>query len=167
MHFLLAYFWHVTDFHLDVNFTVAPDLIYETNDYFIGNYSYETCWGNASGIFGDYNCDASENLVISAIDFIKTHSENVLNPEDVSFVLWTGYASVLPTMLIFKWASEIALFKKNSKNCYSSQVCFKKAYLATLYLKNSFIIFHSKNVNLDPFSAMTLLMLITCSPINR
>ena len=87
---------------MDVNFTVAPNFIYEANDYFIGNYSYETCWGNASGIFGDYNCDASENLVISAIDFIKTHSENVLNPEDVSFVLWTGYVSVLPTMLVFK-----------------------------------------------------------------
>ena len=97
---------------MDVNFTVAPDFIYEANDYFIGNYSYEICWGNASGIFGDYNCDASENLVISAIDFIKTHSENVLNPEDVSFVLWTGYVSVLPIMLIFQWASEIALFKK-------------------------------------------------------
>ena len=108
---LLAYFWHVTDFHLDVNFTVAPDSIYEANDYFIGNYSYETCWGNASGIFGDYNCDASENLVISAIDFVKTHSENVLNPEDVSFVLWTGYVSMLPkTMLIFKWTSEINIY---------------------------------------------------------
>ena len=79
---------------MDVNFTVAPEFIYESNDYFIGNYSYETCWGNASGIFGDYNCDASENLVISAIDFIKTHSENFLNPEDVSFVLWTGYVSI-------------------------------------------------------------------------
>ena len=94
LYFSLAYFWHVTDFHLDVNFTAAPDSIYEANDYFIGNYSYETCWGNASGIFGDYNCDASENLVISAIDFIKTHSENVLNPEDVSFVLWTGLVRI-------------------------------------------------------------------------
>ena len=85
----VGYFWHVTDFHMDVNYTT--EVSNKNKDYFLGPYKYEICWDNrdnSNGKFGDYNCDASEILVDSAIDFIKTHSES-LNGK-VKFMIWTG-----------------------------------------------------------------------------
>jgi hypothetical protein len=69
-----------------MNFTVGYSNNFDSNDYFIGNYSYDICWGQASGIFGDYNCDASLDLMKSVAYFIKSHSI----PLNVNFIIWTG-----------------------------------------------------------------------------
>lgn len=74
-------FWHVTDFHLDVNYTTEGD-------------TASMCWKNKSparnnrngrpGVYGDYLCDAPIQLVLSAVDAMrKIHS----NPD---FIMWTG-----------------------------------------------------------------------------
>ncbi|XP_059090918.1 acid sphingomyelinase-like phosphodiesterase 3b isoform X2 [Tigriopus californicus] len=92
----IGYFWHVSDLHLDVNFTIQdPNVLLnvphsENNrDYYLGEYDYETCWEKGgSGKYGDYNCDSSLELVKSAMNFIKAHSDTLGN--DVKFILWTG-----------------------------------------------------------------------------
>ena len=86
---VLGYFWHVTDFHLDTNFTVGTEAEGGDKDYFIGDYAYEICWKKAAGIYGDYNCDSPKFLIKSAISFIKTKSVGL----NVKFVVWTGYSA--------------------------------------------------------------------------
>ena len=83
----IGYFWHVTDFHLDKNYSMTVKQKSSGKEYFLGDYAYEICWGKAGGKYGDYNCDASEELVKSAVDFVKAKSESLQN---VSFILWTG-----------------------------------------------------------------------------
>jgi len=85
----IGYFWHITDFHLDTNFSSNDNgkQLNDQRDYFIGDYAYDVCWGKAQGKFGDYNCDSSEELVKSATQFIKQYSEGLSN---VPFILWTG-----------------------------------------------------------------------------
>lgn len=91
----IGYFWHISDLHLDVNFTVQNEIInnipqpIKNRDYYLGEYDYETCWEKGgSGKFGDYNCDSSLELVKSAMNFVKTHSGKL--GSDVKFILWTG-----------------------------------------------------------------------------
>ena len=75
----------MTDFHLDLNFSTTAEN--SERNYFLGDYPYEICWGNATGEFGDYRCDSSEKLVQSAADFIRNHSKDIGN---VDFIIWTG-----------------------------------------------------------------------------
>ncbi|XP_042885095.1 acid sphingomyelinase-like phosphodiesterase 3b isoform X2 [Penaeus japonicus] len=78
----LGTFWHVSDFHLDVNYTADGDI---TN----------MCWKKTSqaaeggsatkpGAFGSYECDAPFKLVKSAVDAMKRIHPN---PD---FIMWTG-----------------------------------------------------------------------------
>nr|XP_027214042.1 acid sphingomyelinase-like phosphodiesterase 3b [Penaeus vannamei] len=80
----LGTFWHVSDFHLDVNYTAGD-----------GDKT-KMCWKKTGptggsgpdpsqpGTFGDYECDAPLALVESAVDAMKS-----LHP-DPDFILWTG-----------------------------------------------------------------------------
>ena len=93
-----GYFWHVTDFHLDTNYSttgakgqILRDEESLGREYFLGDYKYDTCWGRAQGQFGDYNCDSPMKLIKSAVNFVKNHSETITDG-DVKFVIWTGYA---------------------------------------------------------------------------
>lgn len=69
-------FWHVTDFHYDLNYTRNGD----PNDM---------CWGKSDatgdvGEFGNYSCDAPLSLLSSAVDAMVKFKAN---PD---FILWTG-----------------------------------------------------------------------------
>lgn len=69
-------FWHVTDFHYDLNYTTSGDI-------------NSMCWdtdddSGDAGEYGDYLCDAPMSLITSAVDaMVKFES----NPD---FILWTG-----------------------------------------------------------------------------
>lgn len=81
----IGYFWHITDIHYDVNYTMDGD-------------SRRMCWrtdsgGGGGGVnsrrpagrFGDYSCDSPWGLVESAARAMKSkHGDNI------EFVLWTG-----------------------------------------------------------------------------
>ena len=56
----LGYFWHITDFHLDTNFSSNDNgkQLNDQREYFIGDYAYDVCWGKAQGtvyILGQYS----------------------------------------------------------------------------------------------------------------
>lgn len=86
----------MADFHLDKNFTArgSPSLLKSNpneREYFLGEYKYDICWTNGGeGIYGDYDCDSSLELIHSAVDFIKTYSELEITDGTAEFVLWTG-----------------------------------------------------------------------------
>ena len=85
----------MADFHLDKNFTVKNSLIERGNsgnrEYFLGDYKYDICWENGGeGMFGDYDCDSSLELIDSAVTFIKTYTELEIHDGQAKFVLWTG-----------------------------------------------------------------------------
>ena len=47
----VGYFWHITDFHLDTNFSSNDHgKLNDQREYFIGDYAYDVCWGKAQGI---------------------------------------------------------------------------------------------------------------------
>ncbi|XP_054264443.1 acid sphingomyelinase-like phosphodiesterase 3b [Macrosteles quadrilineatus] len=74
----ISYFWHITDIHLDVDYSEKGD-------------PRKNCWHSRGGgrdtvgKFGHYSCDSPWSLVHSAAKLMKTRSA-----EDVEFVLWTG-----------------------------------------------------------------------------
>lgn len=75
----LGTFWHVSDFHLDVNYTAGDGDI------------TKMCWKKTGGSneaqpgrFGDYECDAPLDLVESAVDAMRRIHPN---PD---FIMWTG-----------------------------------------------------------------------------
>ncbi|XP_046392438.1 acid sphingomyelinase-like phosphodiesterase 3b [Ischnura elegans] len=78
----IGYFWHITDIHYDVNYTINGD-------------SRRMCWrpehGGVSslrrpaGKYGDYSCDSPWRLVESAARAMKS-----LHGDNIEFVLWTG-----------------------------------------------------------------------------
>ena len=73
---IAGYFWQVSDFHYDANYSIH------------GNPS-KMCHDNsgsssANGIYGNYNCDAPWLLVMSAVEGMKK-----LHPNP-DFILWTG-----------------------------------------------------------------------------
>ena len=48
--YILGYFWHITDFHLDTNFSSNVNgKLNDQREYFIGDYAYDVCWGKAQG----------------------------------------------------------------------------------------------------------------------
>ncbi|XP_046667203.1 acid sphingomyelinase-like phosphodiesterase 3b [Homalodisca vitripennis] len=75
----ISYFWHITDIHLDVDYSVKGD-------------PRRNCWRTEQSVnhetvgrYGNYNCDSPWALVQSAARTMKTK-----NGEDIEFVLWTG-----------------------------------------------------------------------------
>ncbi|MPC31100.1 Acid sphingomyelinase-like phosphodiesterase 3b [Portunus trituberculatus] len=69
-------FWHVTDFHYDLNYTTSGD-------------PKRMCWdtrfsSGSVGEFGDYDCDAPFPLLTSAVDAMKKFDG------EPDFILWTG-----------------------------------------------------------------------------
>ena len=85
-----AYFWHVSDFHLDTNYTTSSgdDVTLSSREYYIGDYEYDLCWAGQSGDigrFGNYDCDAPIALISSAVEFMSGYDE-----VQAQFVLWTG-----------------------------------------------------------------------------
>ena len=87
----LAYFWHVADFHLDLNYTNSGERL-EKRDYFLGDYDYETCWGSSNpGKFGNYQCDAPQALLDEVSSFISSLTANLTGENGAKpFILWTG-----------------------------------------------------------------------------
>ncbi|XP_063585679.1 acid sphingomyelinase-like phosphodiesterase 3b isoform X2 [Penaeus indicus] len=75
----LGTFWHVSDFHLDVNYTAGDGDVTKMCWKKAGGYT-----GAQPGIFGDYACDAPLKLVESAVDAMKRIHPN---PD---FIMWTG-----------------------------------------------------------------------------
>ena len=86
--FFSAYFWHVSDFHVDFNYSRGGGTNGMSSDreYYIGDYEYDRCWtGDAgAGSFGSYDCDAPTTLVESAINFMAGYETKA------EFVIWTG-----------------------------------------------------------------------------
>ncbi|XP_038222972.1 acid sphingomyelinase-like phosphodiesterase 3a [Zerene cesonia] len=78
----IGYFWHITDFHYDALYTPLGDKRKQcrrTNER--GTPGHH----GAIGRLGDYSCDSSLELIVSALRYMRTrHSENI------EYVLWTG-----------------------------------------------------------------------------
>ena len=75
MHFS-GFFWQVTDFHYDANYSAAGDpkaMCHQGNS---GNH--------VNSVFGNYLCDSPMKLIVSAITAMKTFRPN---PD---FIFWTG-----------------------------------------------------------------------------
>ncbi|XP_052775676.1 acid sphingomyelinase-like phosphodiesterase 3b [Mya arenaria] len=72
----VGYFWHVTDFHYDANYSAAGD---PTNMCHQGNGSHDNV-----GTYGNYMCDSPWNLITSAIQAMYK-----IKP-DPDFIIWTG-----------------------------------------------------------------------------
>lgn len=68
-----AYFWHITDFHLDLTYEPTETACY---------YKYEE---RTKTTFGDYGCDSSWALVESALRFMRTK-----RGDNVEYVIWSG-----------------------------------------------------------------------------
>ncbi|XP_076068763.1 acid sphingomyelinase-like phosphodiesterase 3b [Oratosquilla oratoria] len=85
-------FWHVSDFHLDTNYTQRGDAqamcwargTYKSGAPLEANFSASGPSSSSPGKFGDFLCDAPYTLVLSALKAMKT----ILPKPD--FVLWTG-----------------------------------------------------------------------------
>ncbi|XP_065215374.1 cyclic GMP-AMP phosphodiesterase SMPDL3A isoform X2 [Planococcus citri] len=92
-----AYFWHITDFHLD--------LTYEPAD---GSCHYKYGEGGKS-TYGDYGCDASWALVESALQFMKKK-----RGDNVEYVIWSGdsIANISTLKTIDALAKTTSLFKQ-------------------------------------------------------
>ncbi|XP_047472871.1 acid sphingomyelinase-like phosphodiesterase 3b [Penaeus chinensis] len=75
----LGTFWHVSDFHLDVNYTAGDGDVTKMCWKKAGGYD-----GAQPGTFGDYECDAPLALVESAVDAMERIHPN---PD---FIMWTG-----------------------------------------------------------------------------
>ena len=72
-----GYFWQVTDFHYDANYSVSGNPAQMCHNTSSGSYS--------NGVYGNYLCDAPWKLVESATNAMKKIHPN---PD---FILWTGY----------------------------------------------------------------------------
>lgn len=73
---IVGYFWQVTDFHYDANYSINGNPNSMCHLGGSSNYS--------NSIYGNYLCDSPMALVISAINAMKKiHS-------DPDFILWTG-----------------------------------------------------------------------------
>lgn len=76
----LGSFWQLADVHYDVNYSsplIAPNLC-RVSDKFRNSST------GKGGMFGDYMCDSSWALTISAIEAMKSIAPSV------DFILWTG-----------------------------------------------------------------------------
>ncbi len=87
-----AYFWHVSDFHLDTNYSSSSEARSSkgSREYFLGEYNYDFCWSDQNeekGPYGDYQCDAPMQLIESAINFM---SEYTVEDGSIEFLIWTG-----------------------------------------------------------------------------
>lgn len=64
----VGFFWHLTDLHVDLNYSTRPG---------------QEC----NGSYGDYRCDSSPSLVLSAINVTRQLSGTNTLPD---FVIWSG-----------------------------------------------------------------------------
>ncbi|XP_062571431.1 acid sphingomyelinase-like phosphodiesterase 3b [Saccostrea cucullata] len=71
-----GYFWQVTDFHYDANYSTKGDPLRMCHDMSGGSYS--------NSIYGNYHCDSPWKLIQSATAAMKRIHPN---PD---FILWTG-----------------------------------------------------------------------------
>uniref|UniRef100_A0A803JI54 Uncharacterized protein n=1 Tax=Xenopus tropicalis TaxID=8364 RepID=A0A803JI54_XENTR len=74
----LGYFWHLTDLHLDPNYSVTSDprkVCPSAGDQLVPD----------AGQWGNYLCDSPRILINSSINAMKSI---LPNPD---FILWTGY----------------------------------------------------------------------------
>ncbi|KAK3089276.1 hypothetical protein FSP39_002271 [Pinctada imbricata] len=71
-----GYFWQVTDFHYDANYSTYGNPKQMCHNSTAGTYN--------NSIFGNYLCDAPMKLVQSALSFMKKQHS------DPDFILWTG-----------------------------------------------------------------------------
>ena len=72
-----GYFWQVTDFHYDANYSIKGNPLKMCHDLSDGHY------GNS--IYGNYHCDSPWLLIQSATAAMKR-----IQP-DPDFILWTGF----------------------------------------------------------------------------
>ena len=75
--FRLGYFWQVTDFHYDANYSASgnpTDMCHQDKGQHFTNSP-----------FGNYLCDAPMKLIESAIKAMAT-----LNRNTTDFIIWTG-----------------------------------------------------------------------------
>ncbi|KAJ2952010.1 hypothetical protein O0L34_g4271 [Tuta absoluta] len=81
-HAKIGYFWHITDFHYDPQYTPQGDTRRQCRRV---DERGSSGHHRALGRYGDYSCDSPLALIESAARYMRTrHSENV------EFVLWTG-----------------------------------------------------------------------------
>lgn len=74
--FISGFFWQVTDFHYDANYSTKGNPLKMCHDSSDGSYS--------NSIYGNYQCDSPWRLILSATAAMKR-----LHP-DPDFILWTG-----------------------------------------------------------------------------
>lgn len=74
----IGHFFHVTDFHLDSNYSQFGDVTHWCHPFANGSS------GTDIGKFGNYTCDAPLTLIKSAVEEMK---EVLPNPD---FIIWTG-----------------------------------------------------------------------------
>ncbi|XP_071455401.1 acid sphingomyelinase-like phosphodiesterase 3b [Hetaerina americana] len=132
----IGYFWHITDIHYDVNYTVNGD-------------SRRMCWrpehgmgGNGGGSrrpagrFGDYSCDSPWRLVESAARAMKS-----LHGDNIEFVLWTGdsiahvnddYLSTEKVLMVMQNLTDLL------RHTFSSQFVFPVLGNHDFYPQNQF-----------------------------
>lgn len=72
------HFFHITDFHLDVNYSQFGDVTHWCHAFQNGSK------GTDIGIYGNYTCDAPLTLIQSAVMGMK---QMLPNPD---FIIWTG-----------------------------------------------------------------------------
>ena len=77
-------FLHVSDFHMDTNYSEHASCKKTTDDTHI------------YGEYGDYLCDSPKVLVKSAIEYMKQEFP------DPDFILWTGLAKYLLANIYFR-----------------------------------------------------------------
>ncbi|XP_049870345.1 acid sphingomyelinase-like phosphodiesterase 3b [Pectinophora gossypiella] len=81
-HAKIGYFWHITDFHYDPQYTSQGDTRRQCRRV---DERGSSGHHRALGRLGDYSCDSPLALVESAARYMRTrHTDNV------EFVLWTG-----------------------------------------------------------------------------
>ena len=74
---LSGYFWQVTDFHYDANYSTTGDPNHMCHD---GNGSLP----GKNGYYGNYMCDSPWQLITSAVQAMHKIQPN---PD---FIIWTG-----------------------------------------------------------------------------
>ncbi|KAI5733061.1 hypothetical protein M8J76_007171 [Diaphorina citri] len=76
---LWRHFWHITDIHLDLDYTVGGDTKRNCRRSSTSGHNFRP-----AARYGDYNCDSPWELVRSAVRTMEEkHGE-------IEFILWTG-----------------------------------------------------------------------------
>jgi len=104
-------FWQLTDVHYDPMYN-DPSLhpsICRSADTGVRNSTGKS----EAGKYGDYNCDAPWELVVSAIDAM-----NSIEPQP-DFILWTGYSRLSHVMLLLAFYHNCKVYRMGRKlDCF-------------------------------------------------